>query len=152
MKHKLYMLTLAFLMISPTISFAAEKPAKKMPYVKKSYKMVLKNVSVRDVVKMLSKVKPIIIDLRTPREFNQGHLKGAQNINFYSANFVKKLKALDKTKPYLIYCAVGGRSGRTFDAMKKMGFQQVFHMNEGYTKWHAKNLPIVRKKKNLVRQ
>ncbi|MCX2739017.1 rhodanese-like domain-containing protein [Pontibacter anaerobius] len=74
----------------------------------------------------------VVLDIRTPGEFNAGHLANAQHLDFYQADFAQKLKALDPETPYLVYCAVGGRSREAVRMMQQLGFQQVYDATEGY--------------------
>ncbi len=67
----------------------------------------------------------IILDVRTPQEFNNGHIEKAILLDFYSKTYTDGLKRLDKSKTYLIYCRSGNRSGKTLDLIKNMGFSQV---------------------------
>src|SRR5690606_31613234 len=50
----------------------------------------------------------LLLDVRTPGEFQQGHLANAKLLDFNDPSFEDKLTALDKTKRYHVYCAVGG--------------------------------------------
>ncbi|MGV3588319.1 MAG: rhodanese-like domain-containing protein [Adhaeribacter sp.] len=75
----------------------------------------------------------ILLDVRTPQEYAGGHLKNAYNLNYNAPDFADKLAKLDKTKPYLVYCAVGGRSGKAAKLMQQMGFKQIINVSEGYT-------------------
>jgi phage shock protein E len=68
----------------------------------------------------------VVVDVRTPEEYAGGHVKNALLINKYDADFESRIKALDREKPYLIYCASGGRSGETRQLMEQMGFKQVY--------------------------
>ena len=74
----------------------------------------------------------VILDVRTPEEFAGGHLKNAQLLNKYDPDFEAKLKALDRNKTYLVYCAVGGRSAKAVALMQEKGFAQVYNCEEGY--------------------
>ncbi len=83
-----------------------------------------------------------IIDLRTPKEYNEGHIPNAVNIDFYSRQFRLELDSLDKGKTYLIYCHSGGRSGRTLGLMKRLGFQEVYNLDGGIVRWAKEGLPL----------
>jgi len=83
-----------------------------------------------------------VIDVRTPEEFQGGHLKGAKNINIYDANFSEQLNGLDKTKPVFVYCKGGGRSAKAAEQMKQSGFATVFDLKGGYMSWTNNNLPV----------
>ncbi len=86
--------------------------------------------------------KRIILDIRTPEEFASGHIAGAQNINFFSADFEKKIAQLDKNAHYVIYCRTNGRSSVTFERMKELGFKNVVCISDGMNGWKAQNLPV----------
>jgi phage shock protein E len=79
-----------------------------------------------------------LLDVRTPEELAEnGTIKGAQNLDFYNADFNSKLEAMDKEIPVMLYCRSGGRSGEAAAMMKEMGFKQVYDLNGGYDAWLA---------------
>lgn len=86
----------------------------------------------------------VILDVRTPREFSEGHLANAININFYADTFRQEMNQLDREKTYLIYCRRGVRSDRTLQMMQEMGFQQVYNLLGGTTRWQREGFPTVR--------
>lgn len=104
-----------------------------------------KNISADEAqAKLSAESEMLILDVRTPREFAGGHLKNAQNIDFYAPNFKERIAELPKDKPYLIYCASGGRSAKGMRQMQEMGFEQLYNMNGGVGAWQRKGHPIVR--------
>ena len=76
-----------------------------------------------------------LIDVRTPEEFTNGHLKNAINIDVRSSNFEELIGHLDKSKPVYVYCLSGGRSGKAAGNMNEMGFAEVHNMDGGIMKW-----------------
>ena len=103
------------------------------------------NLDISQVSQMISDNENIIlIDVRTPDEFQEGHIDGAKLINFYDANFQEEVKKLDATKKYVVYCRSGGRSSKSVSAMKKLGFKDVYNMSGGILAWQ-------RAKNNLVK-
>ena len=86
----------------------------------------------------------VIIDVRTPEEFAEGHLENAINIDYYSETFRDELNKLDKSKTYLIYCRSGSRSGQTLDIMEELNFREVYNMSGGINQWVAEGLPTVK--------
>lgn len=82
-----------------------------------------------------------LIDVRTPGEFAKGHLVNAQNIDWNGGNFDQAIATLDKSKPVLIYCLSGGRSGSASKKMRSMGFESVYELTGGIMQWRAANLP-----------
>ncbi|HZJ19952.1 MAG TPA: rhodanese-like domain-containing protein [Pricia sp.] len=76
------------------------------------------------------------IDVRTPKEFDAGHIDDAINIDFLdNATFNEKVKDLDKEKPVYLYCQVGGRSKQAAARLKELGFKTVFDYSGGYGEW-----------------
>ena len=86
----------------------------------------------------------VIIDVRTPAEFDGEHIENATNIDFYSEAFRDMLNTLDKNKTYLVYCAVGGRSGSALDIMAELNFKEVYNILGGINQWKAEGLPTVK--------
>ncbi len=79
-----------------------------------------------------------LIDVRTPEEYKGGKIGNAKNIDFYSADFKAMISKLDKSKPTLVYCAAGGRSGETAEMMESLGFKEVYDLKGGYNAWPEK--------------
>ena len=86
----------------------------------------------------------VIIDVRTPEEYGDGHIENAVNIDFYSDTFRDDLDKLDKNKTYFIYCLSGNRSGKTMDIMAELGFKEVYNLSVGIKGWIAEGLPVVK--------
>jgi rhodanese-related sulfurtransferase len=76
-----------------------------------------------------------IIDVRTPGEYSQGFIPDAVNIDFNGADFEGEMNKLDKTKPVVIYCHSGGRSGKALKMMKNMDFTTVLELEGGYSNY-----------------
>lgn len=81
----------------------------------------------------------IILDVRTKGEYKRGHIEGAVRNNYFSTKFKRRLRELDRTKPYLVHCKSGHRSGRVVKIMVKEGFTDITHLDGGYDAW--KNYP-----------
>ncbi len=77
----------------------------------------------------------IVLDVRTPEEFGRGHIAGAVNISSADPEFDKKVGALDSTRPVLLHCASGGRSGRVLSRIEALRFPAIYHMNGGFNAW-----------------
>lgn len=82
-----------------------------------------------------------IIDVRTPGEFDGGHLANALNYNWNDGTFAGNISKLDKSKPVFVYCLSGGRSAAAAQKMRADGFKEVYEMDGGLMKWRAANLP-----------
>lgn len=84
----------------------------------------------------------VIIDVCTPEEYSEEHLKDAVNLNFCSSDFIDNLKKLDKNKTYLVYCGIGKRSQKSVDIMKELGFKRVYNLLGGITHWREEEFPV----------
>ncbi len=73
----------------------------------------------------------VLLDVRTPSEFAEGHLDGAININLESASFKSEIAKLDKTVPYFVYCRSGSRSAQATDIMRSEGFKSITELSGG---------------------
>ena len=99
-------------------------------------------LSVDEFEKLLSSSKSAqLIDVRTPEEFESGHLKNAINININSTDFEQKVNALLKEKPVFVYCLSGGRSSRAASIIKSKGFKTVYEM-PGIISWRNAGKPL----------
>ena len=85
-----------------------------------------------------------IVDLRTPAEFEAGHLEGAYNIDFTASDIQDRISELDKEKKYLLYCRTGNKSGQTLDIMKEKEFIEVYNMLGGITEWNDEGYDVVK--------
>lgn len=100
------------------------------------------NLSATEFAEKMNELsKAPVLDVRTPEEFSNGHLQRAKNIDWNGSNFESEIGAFDKSKPVLVYCLSGGRSGSAAAKMRNMGFKEVYEMNGGIMKWRAANLP-----------
>jgi rhodanese-related sulfurtransferase len=77
----------------------------------------------------------ILIDVRTPEEYQQGALANAGNIDFYASDFKDKLAELPKGFPVYVYCRSGGRSANAAKVLVEMGYTEVHNLKGGYLAW-----------------
>ena len=70
----------------------------------------------------------VVIDVRKPEEYAEGHLKGAANLDYAGGVFEQELAKLDKSKTYYLYCKSGNRSGKSAKLMKEAGFEHVYNV------------------------
>lgn len=76
-----------------------------------------------------------LIDIRTPKEFKDGHIKGAKNIDFLADDFMYHFEKLDKSEPVYIYCRSGNRSSKASAKLAKAGFTEIIDLKGGYKAW-----------------
>ena len=74
----------------------------------------------------------ILVDIRTPEEFSQGHLKDAINIDFFDNDFVQNFeKQFDKNDTIYIHCKSGGRSSKAVQLLEGLGYKNLIHLDGG---------------------
>lgn len=77
-----------------------------------------------------------LLDVRTAKEFNTGHLENALQADFTKKDeFFDRLSYLDKAKPVYVYCLSGGRSNAAANWMRENGYKQVVEMDGGVMAW-----------------
>lgn len=86
----------------------------------------------------------IILDVRTPGEYQEEHLAGAQQLDFLNSEaFDAGIKQLDNTHTYYVYCRSGKRSHNACIKMKKQGLK-VFDMEGGILNWKKLGMPTTK--------
>jgi rhodanese-related sulfurtransferase/quercetin dioxygenase-like cupin family protein len=84
----------------------------------------------------------VLLDVRTPAEFEDGHVPGAVLINWRDCDFSDQVQKLDKSKKYVIYCAAGVRSANAAKRMGELGFTQLFDFSGGWNVYGKSDKPI----------
>jgi rhodanese-related sulfurtransferase len=85
----------------------------------------------------------IILDVRTPEEFNAGHIENANNINVADSNFSSEVSKLDKNATVAVYCRSANRSAVATKEMAELGFTDMYDMQGGIIDWEAAGGPVV---------
>lgn len=81
----------------------------------------------------------VIIDVRTPQEWDEGIIAGAKKLDIMDTqNFVSELEKMDKNTPYFMYCRSGNRSGQACQLMEQMGFNEAYNLVGGILEWEGK--------------
>lgn len=86
----------------------------------------------------------ILVDVRTPKEYRNGHMKNAVNVSYFHNWFTDSIKKLDHNKTIYMYCQTQHRSPLASRKMKKMGFKKIIDLKGGFMKWENTQLPIVK--------
>ena len=105
-------------------------------------KTQVEHVDADGAAKLIADKKAVVLDVRTPKEYEAGHIAGAKLIDFNAADFAKKLGELDKNKTYLVHCAAGGRSTKSLEVFKKLEFKSVVHLDGGFKAWEKAGKPV----------
>ena len=101
-----------------------------------------KNLTVEEFAPLTADKANVILDVRTPGEFEDGHLAGAVNLDVTAADFVRKAQALDKSPAYLVYCASGGRSATACSKLGRLGFARLSNLTGGFRAWTRAGKPV----------
>lgn len=77
----------------------------------------------------------ILIDVRTPKEFKEGYLESAVNINWFDTDFAEQFDTIGKKKAIYLYCKVGGRSAKAAKLLDSLGYKNVTNLSGGYLEY-----------------
>ena len=75
-----------------------------------------------------------LVDVRTVKEYSEGHIPGAMNIDVNAPDFEEKIKVLDKKENVAIYCRSGRRSKMAANKLTAAGYK-VIELNTGFLSW-----------------
>ncbi len=102
----------------------------------------VKNISVEEVYKIVSGNQDyLILDVRTPDEFNEGHIEGAVLIPV--SELESRLDELAENKPIVVYCKVGGRSSTAANILVENGFTGIYDMTGGIMDWIENGYSVI---------
>ena len=91
----------------------------------------------------LASMHPQLLDVRTAREYQISHLKGALQADWSNpAQFADRLQYLDKSKPLFVYCTSGGRSGEAAKWLQNQGFVYIQNLSGGLSTWKMEGRPL----------
>ena len=78
----------------------------------------------------------VILDVRTPEEFETSRIPNSKNIDFYNPqNFMLEIEKLNKSNSYYVYCRTGVRSANSCQLMNELGFDKVYNLLGGIVEW-----------------
>ena len=101
-----------------------------------------KAITTKELKTLLSKEKIQLVDVRTPKETEQGAIEKAIFVNYFDDDFTEKIiKKLDKEKPVYLYCRSGNRSGKACKILQEKGFE-VYNVLGGFNQWKKEELKI----------
>lgn len=98
---------------------------------------------VKEFKKRMVEKSAVVVDVRTPDEFREGHLDKAVNKNVNDNDFDAYCTRLDKNKTYFVYCLAGKRSHSAAETMRKKGLT-VFELDGGIASWKDARMPVVK--------
>ncbi|MDC0463524.1 rhodanese-like domain-containing protein [Flavobacteriaceae bacterium] len=92
-------------------------------------------ISIDEFIKF-SKINEVqLVDVRTPKEYANGHILNSKNIDFLDTNFELYIKKLDKKLPIIVYCQSGGRSAKSALKLTSNSYVKVYDLEGGFSRW-----------------
>ncbi len=86
----------------------------------------------------------VLLDVRTPAEYAEGHLPGAINIPHTElATRVAEL-ADSRESDIVVYCRSGNRTRQALGVLKEAGFSRIFHLQGDYLRWSEEKRPVIK--------
>ena len=114
------------IMIAVCMGFAASTYAQKAKPAK--------DISVAKLERKMSK-NIQLVDVRTAKEFKDGHIGNAVNIDVNSKEFISNIQQLDKNKKVYVYCRTGKRSAMAAKKLDSLGFKKIYNLPVGIVGW-----------------
>ena len=101
---------------------------------------MFQHLSVKQVEQLIEQESPLLVDIRDPQSYSQGHIKGAQHID--NQSLPDFLAHADKNKPIVVCCYHGNSSQPAAEWFNQQGFSRSYSMDGGMKEWALAN-PIV---------
>ncbi len=93
--------------------------------------------------RLISRAHPIVLDVRTPNEYAEGHLRNAVLLDWQNPLFRSIVATYSQKKTYIVYCRSGRRSNDAARLMQSMGFTHVYNLTGGIERWKNEHRRIV---------
>lgn len=104
-----------------------------------------KRLNVQEAVRLINDRDPIIVDVRPAPDYKRGHLLNAQSLPVAKLDEQIGTLGKDKSRPVLVYCALGMNSVAAAEKLRKGGYAEVYPLRGGVNEWTASNLPLTTK-------
>lgn len=117
------------------VGSVAEAPAGQPPYGR---------VGVAQFASLIAEPGVKIIDVRTPQEYDDGHIPGAVNIPVQQSDYADRVAQLDPAGTYAVYCRSSNRSKGAVAEMRNAGLLNVYELTGGTVAWTAEGQPLTR--------
>ena len=112
--------------------------------LEKFKKRLLRSMEKDDVdiekLKEMAMKGAMIIDVRSPQEYNEGHIEGSILIPEYEINKTAKKIIEDENMQLVVYCSSGARSKKAQKKLKSMGYKNVYNLYDGFNGFDNLNI------------
>jgi rhodanese-related sulfurtransferase len=92
-----------------------------------------RNVTTEEAKQLIDNNEVVVLDVRTPEEYQDGHIPNAILIPLQELE--NKLNDLDKEEPYLVVCRSGNRSAQASEILTSNSFANIYNMAGGMNDW-----------------
>ncbi|NGY05525.1 rhodanese-like domain-containing protein [Solimonas terrae] len=104
-----------------------------------------KRLSAAEAVRMINDRDPLVVDIRPLPEFKRGHLLGAFHAPASKFDDYLGQISKDKSRPVIVYCALGSSSTAIVEKLRKAGVAEVYPLRGGLNAWTMADLPVTSK-------
>lgn len=98
-----------------------------------------------EAVRLINDRDPVVVDVRAAADYKKGHLLNAMSLPIGRLEERAAEIAKDKSRPVIVYCALGGTSVEAALKLRKLGFSEVYPLRGGLNGWLGANLPVTAK-------
>ena len=103
----------------------------------------IKSVDIDEARRMLEKPGTVLIDVREPDEWRQGHIPQAVGISRGFLELRIEEKVPDHKTPIIVQCASGTRSLLAARTLRELGYENIYNLTGGFNSWKDRGLPWV---------
>ena len=101
-------------------------------------------VSTLQATQLINREDALVLDVREPTEFDNGHLLGAKNLPLGSVEARAGELDKHKAKPVIVICGDGNRASKAATILREKGFANVVNLSGGLPAWQQAGLPVVK--------
>lgn len=84
----------------------------------------------------------IVVDVRDPKKFADGHIKGAMNAEYHPKTFAGDTERIDRKAAIILYCDTGLKTKKAAGELERRGFSRVYVIDGGMAAWKKAGFPV----------
>ncbi len=88
--------------------------------------------------------KAVLVDIRSPDKYADGHIKGSINIDYHPATFLREMARFEKEREIILYCGTGLKTGNAAGELSRRGYKNLRILTDGFVGWEKAGLPVVK--------
>lgn len=101
-----------------------------------------RQITFEEFAKRRGQTNHVVLDVRTEKEFQAGHIPGAVNLDVNAPDFAARAAKLDQGKTYLVHCVVGHRSELACGRLAAAGLTNFLDFHSGLKAWKEAGQPV----------